>query len=205
MTTLVPTELIESKIYLIWGIKVMLDRDLAELYDVETKNLKRAVRRNIDRFPNDFMLELSKNEMEDWRCHFGTSNGDKMGLRYKPMAFTEQGVAMLSSVLRSKKAVQVNIQIMRTFTQLRQMLSTHKDLKRKIESMEKKYDEQFQIVFDAIKQLIETDEKPKKKIGFTVKERQKKYGKRMKNKLLNCRDIRQDQQDNQDLDWVFKV
>ena len=118
--------------------------------------------------------------MEDWRCHFGTSNGDKMGLRYKPMAFTEQGVAMLSSVLRSKRAVQVNIQITRTFTQLRQMLSTHKDLKRKIESMEKKYDEQFQIVFEAIKQLIETDEKPKKKIGFTVKERQKKYGKRMK-------------------------
>jgi len=155
----------------------MLDRDLAELYDVETKILKRAVRRNIDRFPNDFMFELSKKEMEDWRCQFGTSNGDKMGLRYNPMAFTEQGVAMLSSVLRSKRAIHVNIQIMRAFTQLRQMLSTHEDLKRKIESMEKKYDQQFQVVFEAIKQLLSEEDKPKKKIGFTVKEKKKRYGK----------------------------
>lgn len=178
METLVSIERIASKIYLIRGMKVMLDRDLAELYDVETKILKRAVRRNIDRFPNDFMFELFKKEMEDWRCQFGTSNGDKMGLRYKPMAFTEQGVAMLSSVLRSKRAIHVNIQIVRAFTQLRQMLSTHEDLKRKVESMEKKYDEQFQIVFETIKQLIETDEKPKKEIGFTVKEKQKAYAKR---------------------------
>ena len=177
MTTLVTIELIASKIYLIRGIKVMLDRDLAELYGVETKILKRAVRRNIDRFPADFMFELTKSELENWRCQFGTSNGDKMGLRYKPMAFTEQGVAMLSSVLRSKRAIHVNIQIMRAFTQLRKMLSTHEDLKRKIESMEKKYDQQFQIVFEAIKQLIEEDEKPRKKIGFTVKEKQKSYGK----------------------------
>jgi len=182
MTELVPIELIASKIYLIRGIKVMLDRDLAELYDVETKILKRAVRRNIDRFPNDFMFELSKNEMENWRCQFGTSNGVKMGLRYKPMAFTEQGVAMLSSVLRSKRAIHVNIQIMRAFTQLRKMLSTHKDLKRKIESMEKKYDEQFQIVFEAIKQLLTEEDKPKKKIGFTVKEKQKAYVKSVKKK-----------------------
>jgi len=180
MTELVPVKLIASKIYPIRGIKVMLDRDLAELYDVETKILKRAVRRNPDRFPNDFMFELSKKEMENWRCQFGTSNGVKMGLRYKPMAFTEQGVAMLSSVLRSKRAIQVNIQIMRAFTQLRKMLSTHKDLKRKIESMEKKYDEQFQIVFEAIKQLLSEEDKPKKKIGFTVKEKQKAYAKRMK-------------------------
>jgi len=163
-------------------MKVMLDGDLAELYDVETKILKRAVRRNIDRFPNDFMFELSKKEMEDWRCQFGTSNGDKMGLRYKPMAFTEQGVAMLSGVLRSKRAVQTNIQIMRAFTKLRQMLSTHKDLKRKIESMEKKYDQQFQVVFEAIKQLLDTDAKPRKKIGFTVKERQARYGSKLKRK-----------------------
>ena len=159
----------------------MLDRDLAELYDVETKILKRAVRRNIDRFPNDFMFELSKKETEDWRCQFGTSNRDKMGLRYKPMAFTEQGVAMLSSVLRSKRAVHVNIQIMRAFTQLRKMLSTHEDLKRKIESMEKKYDEHFQIVFEAIKQLLSEEDKPKKKIGFTAREKQKAYGKETKN------------------------
>ncbi|MFC1812118.1 ORF6N domain-containing protein [Thermodesulfobacteriota bacterium] len=180
MASLVPVEVITSKIYLIRGIKVMLDRDLAELYGVETKILKRAVRRNVDRFPNDFMFELSKKEMEDWRCQFGTSNGDKMGLRYKPMAFTEHGVLMLSSVLRSKRAVQVNIQIMRAFTQLRKMLSTHEDLKRKIESMEKKYDQQFQIVFDAIKQFLETEQTPKKKIGFTVKEKQRAYDKKMK-------------------------
>ena len=161
METLVSIERIASKIYLIRGMKVMLDRDLAELY-------------------NDFMFELFKKEMEDWRCQFGTSNGDKMGLRYKPMAFTEQGVAMLSSVLRSKRAIHVNIQIVRAFTQLRQMLSTHEDLKRKIESIEKKYDEQFQIVFEAIKQLLSEEDKPKKKIGFTVKEKQKAYAKRVK-------------------------
>ena len=162
MKALVPVEVISSKIYLIRGLKVMLDRDLAELYDVETKVLKRAVRRNFNRFPNDFMFELSKKEMEDWRCQFGTSKGDKMGLRYKPMAFTEQGVAMLSSVLRSKRAINVNIQIMRAFTQLRKLLSTHEDLKKKIESMEKKYDQQFQVVFEAIKQLIDEESKPKK-------------------------------------------
>jgi hypothetical protein len=178
MTTLVPIELIASKIYLIRGIKVMLDRDLAELYGVETKVLKQAVRRNIDRFPVDFMFEMTEMEFEDWRSQFVTSKSDKMGLRYKPMAFTEQGVAMLSSVLRSKRAIHVNIQIMRAFTQLRKMLSTHKDLKRKFESMEKKYDEQFQIVFEAIKQLLTEEEKPKKRIGYTVKEKQKAYAKR---------------------------
>jgi flagellar capping protein FliD len=178
MTELVPVELIASKIYLIRGIKVMLDRDLAGLYDVETKVLKQAVRRNIDRFPSDFMFELTKDEFNNLRSQIVTSSWG--GARYLPMVFTEQGVAMLSSVLKSDRAIQVNIQIMRAFTQLRKMLSTHSDLKRKIESMEKKYDEQFQIVFEAIKQLIETDEKPKKKIGFTVKEKQKAYAKRMK-------------------------
>jgi len=109
-----------------------------------------------------------------------TSKSDKMGLRYKPMAFTEQGVAMLSSVLKSNRAIQVNIQIMRVFTQLRKMLSTHEDLKRKIESMEKKNDEQFQIVFEAIKQLLSEEDKPKKKIGFTVKEKLAVYGTKKK-------------------------
>ncbi len=180
MTTLVPVERIASKIYLIRELKVMLDRDLAELYKVETSQLKRAVRRNIDRFPSDFMFELTQTELENWRCQFGTSKNDKMGLRYKPMAFTEQGVAMLSSVLRSKRAIHVNIQIMRTFTKLRQMLSTNAELKQKVEAMEKKYDRQFQIVFEAIKKLLETDEKPGKKIGYTVKEKQKGYGKRAK-------------------------
>ena len=180
MATNLPVERITSKIFLIRGLKVMLDRDLAALYGVDTAQLKRAVRRNIDRFPKDFMVELSKEEMEDWRCQFGTSNADKMGLRYAPLAFTEQGVAMLSSVLNSRRAIQVNIQIMRAFTQLRQMLSTHEDLKKKIEAMEKKYDQQFQIVFEAIKQLLETETKPRKKIGFTVKEKQKSYGKTKK-------------------------
>ena len=176
MATTVPMERITNKIYLVRGQKVMLDRDLAELYDVETKILKRAVKRNIDRFPNDFMFQLSKKEFEDWRCQFGTSNGDKMGLRYAPMAFTEQGVAMLSSVLNSQRAIQVNIQIIRAFTRLRQMLSSHKDVKKKIEAMEEKYDQQFQLVFEAIKQLLETDAKPRKQIGFIIKEKQRPYG-----------------------------
>jgi hypothetical protein len=180
MTTLLPIELIASKIYLIRSVKVMLDRDLAELYGVETKVLKQAVRRNIDRFPADFMFEMTNTEFEDWRSQFVTSKRDKIGLRYKPMAFTEKGVAMLSSVLRSKRAIQVNVQIMRAFSQLRKMLLTHEDLKKKIESMEKKYDEQFQIVFEAIKQLLSEEDKPKKKIGFTVKEKQKAYGKKRK-------------------------
>ena len=158
----------------------MLDRDLAELYDVETKALKQAVRRNIGRFPEEFMFELSKEEFKNLRSQFVTSSWG--GLRYLPMVFSEQGVAMLSSVLRSERAIQVNIQIMRAFTQLRKMLSTHEDLKRKIESMEKKYDEQFQIVFEAIKQLLSEEDKPKKKIGYTVKEKQKAYLKRAKKK-----------------------
>ena len=172
---LVPIEKIAGKIYLIRGQRIMLDRDLAELYEVETKQLKRAVRRNIDRFPADFMFELTKVELENLRCQIGTSSWG--GTRYMPMGFTEQGVAMLSSVVNSDRAIQVNIQIMRAFTRLRRMLETHKDLKKKLEEMEKKYDEQFQIVFEAIKQLITEDEKPKKKIGY-VKEKQTNYGKK---------------------------
>ena len=178
MKTLVPIELIASKIYLIRGVKVMLDRDLAELYGVETRVLNQSVGRNIERFPKDFMFALNREEIMRI-SQIVTSSGIKFSKRVR--CFTEQGVAMLSSVLRSKRAVQVNIQIMRAFTQLRKMLSTHKDLKRKIESMEKKYDQQFQIVYEAIKQLIETDETPKKKIGFTAKEKQKAYGKETKN------------------------
>jgi hypothetical protein len=163
---MLPVENITSKIYFIRKHKVMLDRDLAELYGVEVKQLKRSVRRNIDRFPSDFMFMLSKKELENWRCQFGTSNNIRMGLRYSPMAFTEQGVAMLSSVLNSKRAILANIQIMRAFTKLRTMLLTHEDLKRKIEAMEAKYDEQSSIVFQAIKQLLQEEDKPKRKIGF---------------------------------------
>jgi hypothetical protein len=175
MTTTIPIERITNKIYLIRGQKVMLDRDLASLYEVDTAQLKRAVKRNIERFPSDFMFELSKKELEEWRCQFGTSKADRMGLRYAPLAFTEQGVAMLSSVLRSRRAILVNIQIMRTFTRLREMLSAHQELKQKIEDMEKKYDQNFQVVFEAIKRLLEADDKPRPKIGFIVKEKQAGY------------------------------
>ncbi|EFK11247.1 conserved hypothetical protein [delta proteobacterium NaphS2] len=155
MTGLVPVERIFGKIFLIRDTKVMMDRDLAELYGVETRVLKQAVRRNMERFPDDFMFELTKDEFQNWRSQFVMSNSEKMGLRRPPMAFTEQGVAMLSSVLRSDTAIQVNIQIMRAFTQLRQMLMSNEELRKKIEHMEMKYDRQFKVVFDAIKQLIE--------------------------------------------------
>ena len=122
------------------------------------------------------MFELTNEEFKDWRSQFVTSKSDKMGLRYNPMVFTEQGVAMLSSVLNSERAILVNIEIVRAFTQLRNMLATHEDLKYKIEAMEKKYDEQFRIVFEAITQLLAVDEKSKKKIGY-IKEGQAKYGK----------------------------
>ena len=172
----IPIERIQMAIFLVRDQKVMLDKDLAELYDVTTSVLNNAVTRNIDRFPPDFMFRLTGEEFSDLKFHFGISSWG--GTRKLPRVFTEQGVAMLSSVLRSKRAISVNIQIMRAFTQLRQMLSTHKDLKRKIEAMEEKYDQQFQIVFDAIKQLLETEDIPKKRIGFEVKEGKGKYGKK---------------------------
>lgn len=165
-TSMIPQEVIEHKILFIRGKKAMLDRDLALLYGVETKALNRAVKRNIDRFPDDFMFQLSKKEYEELlRYQFGTLKRGQHS-KYLPYAFTENGVAMLSSVLNSKRAVQVNIQIMRTFTRLREMLMTHKDLKEKIEAMEQRYDQQFKVVFEAIKQLLEPPEKTKKKIGF---------------------------------------
>jgi len=173
MKALVPIEVIEQKILLINGQKVMLDSDLAELYGVETKMLVRAVKRNSERFPDDFMVQLTKEEFENLKYHFGTSRWG--GRRYLPYTFTENGVAMLSSVLNSPKAIQVNIQIMRTFTKLREMMSSHKELSRKLSELEKKYDGQFQIVFEAIRQMIDVEEKPKKKIGFMAKERQALY------------------------------
>jgi len=163
---IVPHELIQSKILVLRGHKVMLDRDLAALYGVKTKVLNQAVARNKARFPEDFMFQLTVEELENWRSQFVTSNsGLKRGLRWRPYAFTENGVAMLSSVLKSKRAVEVNIQIMRTFTKLRELLSTHADLRRKLEEIEKRYDYQFKVVFDAIKSLI-ADPPPVKKIGF---------------------------------------
>ncbi|MCX6601621.1 MAG: ORF6N domain-containing protein [bacterium] len=164
MNQLIPLERVESKILVIRDQKVMLDRDLAELYGIETKQLKRQVSRNLDRFPVDFMFVLTAEEFENLRCQFGTSSWG--GIRYSPIAFTEQGVAMLSSVLRSKRAVQVNILIMRAFVKMREMLQSHAELKRKIEAMERKYDGQFRVVFEAIKQLMEPLPAPKKVYGF---------------------------------------
>ncbi len=159
---------IEESIFLIRGERVMIDRDLAELYGVPTKVLKRQVRRNQDRFPKDFMFELSKEETAYWKCQIGTSNtGDKMGLRYAPFAFTEHGILMLSSVLNSQRAIEVNIQIMRTFVRLRELMQSHKDLWKKIQKMENKYDAQFKGVFDAILSLLTIPKKPKRKIGFS--------------------------------------
>jgi len=143
----------------------MLDFDLAVLYEVETKALNRAVRRNIERFPEDFMFQLSKEALNLLRCQFGTSKG-RGGRRYLPYAFTEQGVAMLSSVLNSKRAINVNIEIMRVFVRLRQILASHTDLARKFETMEKKYDEEFKKVWDVIRELIVPPEPKKRPIGF---------------------------------------
>ena len=163
----VPVERIEKAIFLIRGEKVMLDRDLAALYEIPTKALKQAVRRNIDRFPDDFMFVIDSTEFESWRSQFVTSEADRKGLRHPPMAFTEQGVAMLSSVLNSARAVQVNIAIVRTFVRLRQMLTSHADLRGKLAEMERKYDHRFKVVFDAIRQLMTPTEPKRKQIGFT--------------------------------------
>jgi hypothetical protein len=156
---------VERRIYLIRGQKVMLDFELAELYRVETRALKQAVRRNADRFPGDFMFKLNANEMGSLVSQNVIPSRGKFG-GARPMAFTEQGVAMLSSVLRSPRAVQVNIAIMRTFVRLRQMLLSNAELARKLNALEKKYDAQFKIVFDAIRELMTPPEKPKRRIGF---------------------------------------
>jgi len=165
-TSLVPKERIERSILLIRGHKIMLDADLAELYGVETKQLVRAVKRNLDRFPADFMFPLTNQEFVILRSQFGTSSSWG-GRRTPPLCFTEQGVAMLSSVLRSKRAVRVNVEIMRAFVALRAVLSSHHELRQKLLELEKKYDSQFKIVFNAIKQLIEQPTRETKPIGFT--------------------------------------
>ncbi|MBP1696769.1 MAG: DNA-binding protein [Deltaproteobacteria bacterium] len=176
---LVPLERIERSILLIRGQKVMLDRDLAQLYGVETRALNQAVRRNIDRFPADFMFHLTREEILRI-SQFVTSSGHP-GVRTlkfskNVMVFTEHGVAMLSSVLNSSRAVQVNIQIMRTFAKLREIISQHKDLARRLDELEKKYDAQFKIVFDAIRQLMASPEPKKRPIGFLVEEPRVAYG-----------------------------
>ena len=166
-TALIPTETIETRILFLRGKKVMLDKDLAELYKVKPIVLRQQVKRNKERFPDDFMFQLTNEEVAIMVSQNVIPSKQTLG-GHLPYAFTEQGVAMLSSVLNSKRAVMVNIQIMRTFTKLREMIECHKDLKRKIEDMEKKYDTQFQIVFEAIKKLIEPELKSKRKLGFYV-------------------------------------
>jgi hypothetical protein len=169
-----PDETIVSKIYLIRGKKVMVDRDLAELYDVETRVLNQAVRRNEKRFPEDFMFQMSKEEMENWKSQIVISNTEKMGLRKPPLVFTEQGVAMLSSVLNSDRAIMVNIQIIRVFTKMREMLETHKEILQKLEQLEKKdieQDDKIMLIFEYLKQLEKTkqeeeDFKSRPRIGF---------------------------------------
>src|SRR3989338_2981193 len=156
ITTLVSHEVIERKIYLIRGKKVMFDRDLASLYGVETKALNRQVKRNLSRFPEDFMCQLTSDE--SLRCHFGTSKKKgKGGRRYLPYAFTEHGILILSSVLNSSRASQVNVHIIRIFVRQREFLNSHKDLRMRLDDLEKKYDKQFQVVFKAIKMILDDD------------------------------------------------
>ncbi|MEN8193961.1 MAG: ORF6N domain-containing protein [Bacteroidota bacterium] len=172
--SIIPDESIMSKIYFIRGKKVMLDRDLAELYGVETRNLKRQVRRNELRFPEDFMFELNDKEFENWRCQFGTSNEDRMGLRYKPFAFTEEGVAQLSTVLNSERAIKVNIQIIRMFTKMRSYVLSNKDILRKLEKIERLYDDhdkKIEAIFNYLKKLKSADQalsdfKNRNRIGY---------------------------------------
>ncbi len=167
---LVPFERIAQAILLIRGQKVMLDVHLAELYGVTTKRLNEQVTRNIERFPDDFMFRLSKDEFDNLRSHFATSSWG--GHRYPPRAFTEQGVAMLSSVLRSKRAVQVNVEIMRAFVRLRRWLAGNAELARRLDELEGKYDEQFRVVFQAIRELMEPPDEPESdrgRIGFQPK------------------------------------
>jgi len=169
MASLAVQKTIENKILLLRGLKVMLDRDIAELYGVKPIRLREQVKRNRKRFPEDFMFQLTTEEADILVSQNAIPSKKHLG-GYLPYAFTEQGVAMLSTVLNSERAIMVNIQIMRTFTKLRELFATHKDLQQKIEAIESKYDQQFKIVFEAIRQLLEpppVPEKSKGRIGFT--------------------------------------
>ena len=171
---LLPDELIINKIILLRDQKVLVDRDLSELYGVDTRTLNQAVKRNLKRFPEDFMFQMTREEFEIWRSQIVISNNDKMGLRRPPYVFTEQGVAMLSSVLNSDRAILVNIQIMRVFTKMRALLESHKEILRKLESLEKKDIEQedkILLIFEYLKQLEQTKQeetqlRERKRIGF---------------------------------------
>ena len=176
---MIPDEVVMAKIYVIRGQKVMIDRDLAELYGVETKRLKEQVRRNLERFPSDFMFEMTKEELSDWRSQFATSNSEVMGLRRPPFVFTEHGVLMLSSVLNSPRAIKMNIQIVRIFTKMKQMLLTHKDLLLRLDQIERRmegHDSEIVVLFEYLKKLMgekeeRIDHTARKRIGFKKDEK----------------------------------
>ncbi len=174
MATLLPSEVIEQRIFLVRGEKVMIDRDLSELYRVPTKVLNQAVRRNKERFPNTFMFRLTHKEQKELVTICDRFKTLKHSTSF-PLAFTEQGVAMLSSVLHSRRAIQVNIQIMNTFVQLRRMFSRNKALSRRLDELERKYDSQFKVVFDTLRELIAPPDPPKRSIGFHVREKRAPY------------------------------
>ena len=162
---LLPVERIETVIFFMRGERVILDVHIATLYGVEVKRLNEAVKRNLDRFPKDFMFQLTPEEILRLRCQIGTSNG-RGGRRYLPYAFTEQGVAMLSGVLRSEQAVRVNVEIMRAFVRLRRMVHEQAELARKLDALEERYDEQFKVVFDALRELMAPPDSEERRIGF---------------------------------------
>ncbi|GAB1858701.1 hypothetical protein MHTCC0001_35410 [Flavobacteriaceae bacterium MHTCC 0001] len=163
----IPNEVIINKIYVIRGQKVMLDRDLAELYDVQTRRLKEQVRRNINRFPEEFMFELTKEELEEWRTQYASTNRDVMGIRIAPFVFTEHGILMLSSVLNSDKAIQMNIQIIKTFVELRKLANNYEEIMNKIQQMESQYNNQFSEIYEVLQRLLsKPEEKPRTKIGY---------------------------------------
>ena len=167
----IPDEIIIDRIYFVRNQKVMIDRDLAILFGIETKVLKQSVKRNIERFPTDFMFEMTKEELDNWRSQIVTSNSEKMGLRYAPYCFTEQGVTMLSCVLNSKRAIVVNIKIIRVFTRLKEMVLTHKDILLKLEQMESqvfKNSKEIQMIFSALKKLLNPPQVSRRKVGFKI-------------------------------------
>jgi phage regulator Rha-like protein len=167
--SLIPIERIEQKIYVIRGERVMLDSDLAQIYNVDTKMLNRAVKRNLDRFPEDFMFQLTAKEDESLRFQIGTSKTGRGGRRYLPYVFTEHGAIMAANILNSSRAVEASVQVVRAFIKLRQILASNAELAKKLEALEKKYDAQFKVVFDAIRQLMMPPDKPKGNIGFIGK------------------------------------
>lgn len=167
-SSLIPTEKIERAIYLIRGEKVILDANLAALYGVETRSLIQAVKRNAQRFPKDFVFQITKTEFESLRSQIVISKG-RGGRRFMPYAFTEHGAIMAANVLNSERAVQASVQVVRTFVRLRQMLASNTELSRRVDDLEKKYDRQFKVVFDAIRELMNPAIPPRKEIGFRAR------------------------------------